>query len=183
MPENNVEDNDKIRPWTSDTLWNDPLIRGKMGLVISVIQDFARITELLPDGRHMSKEESIPKLWDATKDLKQECIKELHSSFKMMYETFTTRLKKTDENNLKDMVVKREDNTDDEMEEIDSSDTKRQKTDSSIENITNHQTFNEEGTHVIPFSVQMYCTFSLRWKVLDSHHDVQIDYTCSLLLL
>ena len=131
MTENVEEDNNKIRPWTSDDRWNDPLIRGKMELVISVTQDFARITGLLPHGCHMSKEESIPKLWDTTKDLKQESIKELHKSFKMMSETFTTRLKKTHENNLKDMDSKRdkEGNADDEKEEVDSSVTKRQKTD------------------------------------------------------
>ncbi len=47
------------RPWADDERLQDPFQLGAMNLVIKLVQEFATLTEKLPEGR-MLKTQSIP---------------------------------------------------------------------------------------------------------------------------
>ena len=106
MSETVTEDKDQIRPWTLDDRLKDPRLLVKMELVITTIQEITKLFERLSEGRHMTKTESIPKLWETVKDLKVESLKELKSTFKTMSDRQqshhdTTILKPTSTKNQK----------------------------------------------------------------------------------
>jgi hypothetical protein len=75
------------RPWSDDERLQDPFQLGAMNLVMKLVQEFATLTEKLPEGR-MLKTQSIPATWDTVKDLKQESIKKLQVALKNMQDTF-----------------------------------------------------------------------------------------------
>jgi hypothetical protein len=72
-----VEVDNQINPWVSDDRLKEPRFLTKMELVIQTVHQITELLELLTEGIHMSKIESIPKLWDIVKDLKSESFKEL----------------------------------------------------------------------------------------------------------
>ena len=73
-----AEGNGHIEPWASDERLNDPVLLGTMNLANKLIQGVSTLAEVLP------QDESIPKMWEAVKDLNPESIKELQTALKDM---------------------------------------------------------------------------------------------------
>jgi hypothetical protein len=73
-------DNTEPRPWASDERLQDIFSLGTMNKVIKLVQEIATLAEHMPERDKMSKEESIPKMWAAVKDLKPESIKRLQTA-------------------------------------------------------------------------------------------------------
>ena len=137
------DDNDPLKPWKSDKRLQNPLLLGDFSKVISVIQEFAALAERLPEGQKMSKEDSIPKMWDMVKDLKSESINKLQTSLQRLQESFKNN------NEIASAGSKRSAQSE-EIDETESLSTKAARTDSSIENIIRLQISGEEGICVIP---------------------------------
>jgi hypothetical protein len=148
----------KLRPWANDERLQDPFQLGAMNIAIKLVQEFAMLVEKLPEGK-MPKTQSIPGTWETVKNLKPESIQKLQAALKKMQDTFINKdnpvgagskrgkedsaIAETDPKKVKD---------ESEIDEIDFAATKARKTGSFFDNIVRRQVFDEEGTHVIPFS-------------------------------
>jgi hypothetical protein len=82
---------DTPRPWTDDDrLKNDPFILGTFNKVIHLIEEFATLAERLPQG-NMPKTKSIPKMWEAVKDLKPESLEKLQTDIQNIQEALSSK--------------------------------------------------------------------------------------------
>ena len=151
------------RPWADDERLQDPLQLGAMNIVIKLVQEFATLAEILPEGK-MLRTQSIPAAWEAVKDLKQESIKKLQVALKNMQDTFINKdnpvgagSKRGKEDSAIEETDPKKGKDESEIDEIDSAATKARKTGSFFDNIVRRQAFDEEGTHVILFSAHHMC--------------------------
>ena len=151
------------RPWADDERLQDPLQLGAMNIVIKLVQEFATLAEILPEGK-MLRTQSIPAAWEAVKDLKQESIKKLQVALKNMQDTFINKDNSAvagSKRGKEEIIIEESDlkkgKEESEMDEIESTATKARKTGSFFDNITRRQVLDEEGTCVISFSAHRMC--------------------------
>jgi hypothetical protein len=163
---------DTPRPWADDDRLNDLFFLGNFNKVIRLIEEFATLAERLPQG-NMPKTASIPKMWEAVKDLKPESLEKLHKAIQDMQEALASKgdrpsvgSKRGKEEATGGPIDSKKGKEEIEIEEIDSEAVKARKMGSSFEHNLRNKGFDEEGI----------CIFHR-----SSH--VQIDYMYLLPLL